>query len=788
MDNATLFWKLLRAESEDAVEAILNNAGYLADESVWMPLGQIVNNWGAVGNQQSDASAALLEKIINGIDAVFMALCYERGIDPEGPLAPKTIAEAAEVFLAIPGGRLNDLPTQKHKELADNIHLVAVGGKQNPNYLIIDRGEGQTPAQFPKTFLSLLRSNKMSIPFVQGRFNSGGTGILPFCGERNFQLIASRRHPHCPVDPTDDTAELWGFTVVRRLLPAAGRRNSMYVYLAPSGSVPSFRADAIAVLPGRSTKNRPAEPYAVDLPWGTCIKLYDYRWKAKSLITTEGRYELERLLLGAALPFRVSETRPYSANYYSATVTGGWNRATAADEEADGAAKLEPGFPAPATMTLDGIGGLPYQIAVFKGGTNTRHVPHGIYFLLNGQVHGGLRSDFVTRRLKFDYLTDKYGPLLVAVDCTGMDQQVREDFIMASRDRVRRNETYDRIAEVLENDLKSHPGLQELNQQRRKRVMEAHQNAEGPLNVFQSLLDADPSLASLFGAGDHLVTSTGPAAHPPFTGREFPTFFRLSKEPKAGLEKPCPVNRTCRIEFETDAVNDYFQRASNPGRITIDPPNICEHSRPWNGRFETRFRVPWDAQPGDITKVTVTVTDIQREAIGAPFICTFALRAEAESDEVSAPGGQRGARGPDPAGGAQRVVLAFPNYREVGRSEWDERGFDKYTSLRIMHNPDGGYDFLINVDNTFLLTELSRAKEEDKSLVKYWFLHGLMLAALSMLKHRERIAAPVGAGEDDPDGLLSEDADDLKIVATSCDGMAQAIVPIIRTLSRLPGV
>ncbi len=443
MDNYSLFYKLLHAETEDAVERILDDAGYgIGDLSHWRPLGGFGNNFGAVGNQQSDPSNALLEKIINAIDASFMALCYEQNIDPKGPHAPQTMAAASELFLGIPGGRLNDVEDQRRlREMAENIQLVAVGGKANPSYLIIDRGEGQTPSQFPKTFLSLHEDNKIAIPFVQGRFNSGGTGILQFCGTKNFQLIVSKRRPGCPAEPTDLTQDQWGFTIVRRILPSAGRKNSSYYYLAPGGSVPTFARDAVQVMPGPSAKDRPATPYVGGLRFGTCIKLYDYRWVAKSLITTDGRYELERVLLSAAIPFRVVETRDYRANYYSATVTGGWNRATADDRDGD-AIKLEPGFPAYGHLNLDGIGMLPYSIAVFKRDTNDRHIPRGVLFALNGQVHGSLPSDFIRSRLKFDFLTGSYGTLLVTVDCGGMNQQVREDFFMASRDRVRANETY----------------------------------------------------------------------------------------------------------------------------------------------------------------------------------------------------------------------------------------------------------------------------------------------------------------------------------------------------------
>jgi hypothetical protein len=320
--------------------------------------------------------------------------------------------------------------------------------------------------------------------------------------------------------------------------------------------------------------------------------------------------------------------------------------------------------------------------------------------------------------------------------------------------------------------------------------MERHQAEEGPLNAFQGLLDTDPSLASLFGAGDRLVTSTGPADHEPFVGREFPSFFRVSKEPTSGLVKPCPINRTCRVDFETDAANDYFSRLSNPGNITIDPPTLCEHSRLWNGRFETRFRVPWDAQPLDITNVTVTVSDIQRDSVNSPFVCTFALQAQPEATNVPAPGGPSGPRGPKPSGSHTGVALTFPEHQEISRDEWDSYEFDKYTALRIMHAPNGGYDFLVNVDNTFLLTEISRSKQDDKPLAKYWFVYGLILAALAMLKHSQRLEADAGhaTGGGYAGGPLDDDTGDLEGVAKSCDGLAQAIVPIIRALSRAPGI
>lgn len=277
MDNAEILDALLHAENEVDVEKVLKRAGYGFDvESIWRPLGDMENNFSTVGNQHPEATGALVEKIINGVDAVLMAECFRAGIDPEGNTAPSTMTDAVQHFFKVKDGLLGNLDASSRTTLADKIHVVAVGDKSTPSYLIIDRGEGQTPDSFPDTFLSLNRSNKLRIPFVQGKFNSGGTGVLQFCGEHNIQLIVSRRHPEALTRPGDTSKELWGFTIVRRMRPADGRKNSMFVYLAPNGATLRFKAEAINVLPEDRRSIRPT-PYAVGLPYGTCVKLYNFR-------------------------------------------------------------------------------------------------------------------------------------------------------------------------------------------------------------------------------------------------------------------------------------------------------------------------------------------------------------------------------------------------------------------------------------------------------------------------------------------------------------------------------
>ena len=212
---------LLRADSEDAVVEILRAASLWEDRSLWRLYGDKEGNFAQAGNQQSLPEAALVEKIINGIDAVLMSECFRAKIGPEGADAPKTMSQAVERFFTVRDGLLGNLDPKRQTELAKKLHVVAVGEKATPCYLIVDTGEGQTPDAFPDTFLSLNKSNKMRIPFVQGKFNSGGTGVLQFCGERNMQLILSRRDPDAPTRDGDSSGDL--------LLAAGATRDEILV-------------------------------------------------------------------------------------------------------------------------------------------------------------------------------------------------------------------------------------------------------------------------------------------------------------------------------------------------------------------------------------------------------------------------------------------------------------------------------------------------------------------------------------------------------------------------------
>lgn len=374
MTAEALALALMKADSEEEVVALLQAAGYWEDSDLWRYLGDTENNFGSIGNQQSEAVAALIEKLINGVDARLLNACLERDIDPTSPEAPQSIRRAvADFFEDHPGplpadfGSIAIWPDAMATREADQLTLTATGfgpkaGSGLPCLSIADSGEGQTPDDFPSTFLSLQKSNKLRVQFVQGKFNMGATGeALQFCSpQHRLQLIVSRRNPRLLANPSDRDLE-WGFTIVRREPPSHGTRSSVFTYLAPfdvkqgrDGGVLSFAAEAVPIFPRADKDGRAA--YARTSPHGSLVKLFEYHLDGtKSNIVRSGGGLLQRVDFGMpelALPIRLYECRDAykgHAGSFATNVLG-----VVARLDRDRHDNLEEGFPIGHVLRLEG--------------------------------------------------------------------------------------------------------------------------------------------------------------------------------------------------------------------------------------------------------------------------------------------------------------------------------------------------------------------------------------------------------------------------------------------------
>jgi hypothetical protein len=252
VQDKQLLDELLAAEAEEAALAALNKRGLLNDPTRWKALGGMPNNQSVVHAQQSTAAAALVEKITNGIDAILMRKVRAAGIDPRDPdKAPGTMTKAIEKFY----GDLSNKDREEIRQLAeDSMILYATGTKSRPAISFYDAGEAQLPDDFPKTFCSLVYgsdegSYKGAVPFAQGRFNMGGTGVLPFCGDdRKMQLIVSR-----VPDDMCKTPHEWGFTIFC-FFPSKSSPSWKYL-VGSDGKIMSAGSDPLGLVPKQGAKS-----------------------------------------------------------------------------------------------------------------------------------------------------------------------------------------------------------------------------------------------------------------------------------------------------------------------------------------------------------------------------------------------------------------------------------------------------------------------------------------------------------------------------------------------------
>lgn len=590
----------------------------------------------------------------------------------------------------------------------------------------------------------------------------GGTGVLQFAGHHSLQLTLSRRHPSL----IDEEAELpWGFTIIRRLDPGEGRPHSTYVYLAPTGSVPAFSGGPLPVRPAGYP-----EAFGEDLAAGTLLKLWHYKvpGKLKTNLMFDMRRALEKHLPAPSLPVRLLERRQgYRAHSYATTLSG--LSCVITDNPDD----IEPGLDTGTPLSVPAVGNVHVRLAVVKEetiqGSNPKYPRGGVFFVVNGQLHSELDKGFIERRTKLDYVA---GTTIATVDCSVLPERIREDLFLGSRDRMRECDERERLCGAVADYLKEHPGLKELNARRRHQRMASALSVEDTAKIIQDIVRSDPSLAALFGKGKRITVPRGPEIEKePFVGKRFPTYFTLAKEPAGGLVKHCPRNRRPRVVFNTDAVNDYFSRASEPGRIELDGAPTIASIHLWEGRASLTLDLPERCTPGDLLNVSVSVTDLSRVE---PFGSTFQIQVEPDAEP--APTGP-----PPPELGA--TFSGLPNIIEVRRDSWGAWRFTERSglTLRVGTGADGEeLDMAINLDNIYLRNERARRGKMDPEVLDYWFKYGMCLLAVGMLFEQRRQESAIEEQSEDP----AQETGQFDAIARASQGLAVTIIPVIAQLGK----
>lgn len=567
MDTSIFFERLVAAISESEIQEYLNKIVQFD----WHPLGGNENNFGVIENQQASPIAALIEKLTNSIDAILMKRCVESSIDPKSPTAPSSMHHAIEAFFAT--DHKNWHLTGIRRKQAQSIQILASGSRTRPCLMIYDDGEGQHPEDFERTFLSLLQGNKNEIPFVQGKYNMGGTGAIVFCGEHRYQLIGSKRF-----DGTGD----FGFTLVRKHPLSAEekktKKNTWYEYLKIDGKIPSFPITELDLgLAGRKFTT------------GTIIKLFDYQLPSGSRggLPQEVRRSLNQFLFEPALPIYLKDSpERYPNNKVLEGDTFGLKRRL----EDDDSKYIQEHFTD--ELTHKGVGAIKATCYVFRAKVDGKSVkdtrdaidkeffPDGmcVLFSLNGQVHGHLGTQFISGTLKMPLLKNH---LLIHVDCTAMDYDFRSELFMASRDRLKAGDKTAELRQMLK-DLVIKGRLTEIYKQRKNAISVEGGDAKDLLKSFSKNLPFNKELMRLLNQTfkieqqdeekkkkpDKPEKPKERKQKEPFNPKRYPSFFNLKTGGGAKF-LTIPERDEKTIQFSTDVEDSYFDRSEDPGELKV---------------------------------------------------------------------------------------------------------------------------------------------------------------------------------------------------------------------------
>ena len=563
-----LFWQLYRCKNETEVSALIKRRPEVFAPQNWSPLGGSYSNYGTVENQAADPVPALVEKLTNSIDAVLMRRSYEEGIDPKSPNAPKSIAEAVERFF--PHHKQWDMVAARSQQ-ARSIQVLADGyakNTANASIIIYDDGEGQFPEDFPKTFLSLGRGNKNEIKFVQGVYNMGGCGAITFCGEKRFQMVASKRY---------DGKGKFGYTLIRKHPldedEESRYKKSWYEYLVIDDQIPSFSSGELDL-----------GLYKRKFNTGSLVKLYSYDLEGNRNLNRDLSRSINEYLFDPVLPMSILDSKdrfPDAGEQFHSQVLFGLQGRLERSEYVD----------KPFSEQIDDrdFGLVKVNVFVFKvrakgkDWKQTRNTFRHEYFknnmsvlfTLNGQVHGHYTSEFISRSLKFSLLKDY---VLIHVDCTNMKPIFRDELTMPSRDRFKNSKQMKRLRKKLTDTLRNSE-LRDIFKARKDLIGYDEDDSEELLKQIAEDLPLDRGMRDLIRQTMELEKPGDkpkprpprpPQPETPIQLQRYPTFLKVASKRKGGAPKlAIPLGGSRTLKLESDVHDDYFDRAEDPGELEL---------------------------------------------------------------------------------------------------------------------------------------------------------------------------------------------------------------------------
>ena len=741
MDTKKLFWDLYRAGTEDDVDRIISNQKAMSSQENWRPYGGsgLENNVGVVQNQQSSPIAALIEKITNSIDATLMKRCYEESINPRSSDAPQSIDEAVERFF--PNNKNWDLSRHQYKQ-AEDIQIIAHGPRKETSLVVYDNGEGQHPDDFSDTLLSLLKGNKNDIPFVQGKYNMGGSGAIVFCGRKRYQLIASKRFNGGP----------FGFTIVRKhpmtKLEEKKYKNTWYEYFVIENKIPRFDIQEIDLgLRGRQFTT------------GTLLKLYSYQLPpgSRSVISRDLNQSINEYLFEPALPiFTIDNNKRYPKDINPERSLYGLK--SRLEKDKDDSKYIYKSF----SEEVSDWGGFKITCYVFKfktdgkGSKETKETIRreffknnmSVLFSMHGQVHGDYTSEFISRSLRFNLLKEY---LLIHIDCSKLEKKFRDELFMASRDRMKNGEESSKLRKKVADILKRSQ-LKEIYNEFKSKITsgDGDQNEilkdlgkNLPINpdltkLLQQTLNLDDIKKSKNKKNDTSKKRSSKKEQPSFDGKRYPSSFSINAKQKNG-EFPViqiPKGTESTIKFNTDVEDEYFDRIEESGGLEIafldyknsrnsqngggrkpQPTDISEllsvaKSSPNNGTIRLHIKSSEEVDVGDSIKIQATLTN----PVGDDRTQVFWVKVMDTQNQTKKPKKDQTENIGLPA---LHKVIESKSQDEPDSKTWEEidgpgMSFNADTIVQLLVEGDKLEGVYINMDSNVLKKFIAKQSNEEQ--------------------------------------------------------------------------
>ncbi|MDC9721383.1 MAG: hypothetical protein PSN34_01245 [Urechidicola sp.] len=727
---------LLHAVSgEDVLEVLKGHKDLFDNPDNW----QFNAKWKTAGNQQSNPVGAFTELVINSMDACLIKKAKQSGIeDLRGDDVPQSMQEAVGRFYPdINEGKIQNLDKGHQNKIADESIFIgikrALGSKKYPTYTIVDFGEGQKPEDFKDTFVSVedSKNNKEGIPFVQGKFHMGSTGVFRFLTQGDFKkgrckLIISKHFD----------SDKWAWTLARlREAKKDNKNESMPIveYFSPDkNSVPYFYAESIQALAHKGIESEAltelnAQKAGV-IKQGTIVKLYEFAMGDSEFRKPVGGLDnaLTISLMRCALPIRTYELDAPVSNHANLTKLEklGVHKRTSFSGAIhylyENKTELVEGFPIAiqniGSPILGTINVNVYAVAKEKDGKIEvlkdflKKQNKRIFYTINGQVHATENKSVINSKLQLGILEDH---LIIEVVCDNIDKSQKHEIFLTDRERMSDTEISNILKKTVRKALNKNKKLKELarilNLRKAKEYSETDESAK---LVIQDMVNQNPEIGHLFGAGQDVKVIHAPKpVLPNYQGELFPTIFECQRN---GIVK-IPINSSKRVLIKTDVVNDYLSRLKDTGSFDYDNKNISiSNTNLKNGEFTITVN-PWDnAKIGDQQTCVFSFSDCQNVE---PLSCSIdMIIVEAKNNPQPTP--------PSP----KEPKIKTPDIHLVKKEDQD---FSDESGAKVIEGQEG-ITIYVNRNNKYLESILEREPEDRKQYYETAFKNAVGIQTFAL--------------------------------------------------------